>query len=302
VARALLIVNPAAARTADSVLRGIQNVFHRRGWEVDVHATVGPGDARRIAADGVVAGVDAVTVFGGDGTTMQAAAALVGTEVPLGIIPGGTGNQLAGNLRIPFNPLKAAAAAVDGIARPLDLGQVERAGGTHYFAVACGTGIDARIMSETSSALKRKWGTLAYVYTTFRLLPHVHSPLFRITVDGVEHDANAALVLVANCGELVSRMTRLGKGITPYDGQLDVVVLHAESVAGGFRAVWDMLRDAKGTYGKDVFAGHARGAVITVAAAGAEEQPVQLDGELWGGTPFTASVLPAAIRVIHPRG
>ena len=69
-------------------------------------ATGGPGDARRLAAYGVAEKVDVVAVFGGDGTTMQAAAALVGTDVPLGVIPGGTGNLLAGNLRIP--PLRPA--------------------------------------------------------------------------------------------------------------------------------------------------------------------------------------------------
>ncbi len=74
------------------------------GWSAEVLATGGPGDARRLAEYGVAERVDVVAVFGGDGTTMQAAAALVGTDVSLGVIPGGTGNLLAGNLRIPSLP------------------------------------------------------------------------------------------------------------------------------------------------------------------------------------------------------
>ena len=74
-------------------------------------ATAGPGDARRLAEYGVAQGVDVVAVFGGDGTTMQAAAALVGTEVALGVIPGGTGNLLAGNLRIPVGAGPRGAGA-----------------------------------------------------------------------------------------------------------------------------------------------------------------------------------------------
>jgi diacylglycerol kinase family enzyme len=70
--------------------------------------TTGPEHARELAAQGVTAGVDVVAVFGGDGPAMRAAAALVGTGVPLGLIPGGTGNLLAGNLRIPSDPVRAA--------------------------------------------------------------------------------------------------------------------------------------------------------------------------------------------------
>jgi diacylglycerol kinase family enzyme len=69
---------------------------------------------------------------------MQAAAALVGTEVALGVIPGGTGNLLAGNLRIPLSPTRAARALLTAQPRPFDLGKMQRAGRWQYFAVACG--------------------------------------------------------------------------------------------------------------------------------------------------------------------
>src|SRR5687767_15806599 len=107
------------------------------GWEAEVLATGGPGDARLLAQYGVAEGVDVVAVFGGDGTTMQAAAALVGSDVALGVIPGGTGNLLAGNLRIPPWPARAADVLVRGRSRRLDLGRMSRAGETQYFAVAC---------------------------------------------------------------------------------------------------------------------------------------------------------------------
>jgi diacylglycerol kinase family enzyme len=98
--------------------------------------------------------MEMVAVFGGDGTTMQAAGALVGTDVQLGLIPGGTGNLLAGNLRVPASPARAAEILLAGCERRLDLGRVERDDGIHYFAVACGAGYDARVMVETPSALK----------------------------------------------------------------------------------------------------------------------------------------------------
>ena len=91
-ARALLITNPAAARTQQRAVETVMRTLHSAGWIAEVLATGGPGDARRLAEYGVAEGVDVVAVFGGDGTTMQAAAALVGTDVALGVIPGGTGN------------------------------------------------------------------------------------------------------------------------------------------------------------------------------------------------------------------
>src|SRR5215813_5216964 len=100
-ARALLITNPAAARTQPFAVRIVSDALKAAGWQAEVLATGGSGDARRLAEYGLEQSMDLVAVFGGDGTTMQAAAALVGTEMALGIIPGGTGNLLAGNLRIP---------------------------------------------------------------------------------------------------------------------------------------------------------------------------------------------------------
>jgi len=143
VARAVVIANPAAARTDPAVVEAIRGVFRSAGWKAEILATGGPGDATRLAEYAVHEGVDVCAVFGGDGTTMQAASALVGTDVALGLIPGGTGNLLAGNLRLPANPVRAAQTIVQGVPRRLDLGRLDRAAGSDYFAVACGAGIDA---------------------------------------------------------------------------------------------------------------------------------------------------------------
>jgi diacylglycerol kinase family enzyme len=198
--RVLVITNPAAARTRPRSVDAVMRTLEAAGWSTELAATTGPGDARRLAAEGVALGVDVVAVFGGDGTTMQAAASLVGTDVSLGVIPGGTGNLLAGNLRIPSSPARAARALVTATPRPFDLGRMERADGTHYFAVACGAGYDARVMAGTLSEQKRRWGMGAYVATTLRLIGEIRSTEHVITIDGVEYDANAAMVLVANCG------------------------------------------------------------------------------------------------------
>lgn len=297
-ARTVLIANPAAARTDVVAAQAVAETFRRAGWSVELRATGGPGDARRFAEEAVAGRVDLVSVFGGDGTTMQAAAALVGTEIPLGVIPGGTGNLLAGNLRIPTHPVRAARALIKGRAAPLDLGRMARADGEHYFAVACGAGYDARVMAETSTADKHRWRFAAYVATTIRLLPELRSVQHAITVDGTEYEALAALVLVANCGEVIPPWVRLKSGIAPDDGLLDLVIIRADSFTESVRAVWELLREGGTGAAAPGRVAYARGRVITVEAD--TERPVQLDGEPHGQTPFTAEVVPGAIRVLRP--
>jgi YegS/Rv2252/BmrU family lipid kinase len=297
-ARVLLITNPAAARTQPRGVEAIMRTFRGAGWSAEVLATGGPGDARRLAEYGVQDGVDVVAVFGGDGTTMQAAAALVGTDVPLGVIPGGTGNLLAGNLRIPTSPERAARALLAGKPRPFDLGRMERPGGPQYFAVACGAGYDARVMAGTLSEHKRRWGMAAYVATTLRLITDIRSTSHVITIDGVEYDSEAAMVLVANCGEEIPPLVRLRAGIRPDDGLLDVVVMRANSFGQSVRAVWALLRDAPTAEGEETFVGYARGREIRVETD--PVQPVQRDGEPGGETPFAVAVVPGAIRIMVP--
>lgn len=298
--RALLIANPNAARTEAETVRSIARVLRNGGWSLEVLATGGAGDARRLAEYGVREGVDVVAVLGGDGTTMQAASALVGTDVALGLLPGGTGNLLAGNLRIPSHPVRAAEMLLTGSAMRLDLGEIVRGGEAHCFAVAAGTGADARVMTETASEQKHRWGMMAYVATTLRILPEIRNIRFHVTVDGVPLEVEAAMLLVANCGEIIPPLIRLGQDISPTDGRLDVIALAADSIGQSVRAVWDLLTERGGTYGKDVFVAHARGAEVRVEVADGREQVVQLDGDPGGQTPFTARVLPGAIRVVAP--
>lgn len=298
--RSLLIANPAAARTARVGIDLVANTLRSGGWEVEVLATQGSGHARQLAEYGVAEKVDVVAVFGGDGTTMQAAAALVGTDVPLGVIPGGTGNLLAGNLRIPPSPVRAARALLNARPRPIDLGRMERPGGFQYFAVACGAGYDARVMAATLSQHKRRWGMAAYAATTLRLIASIESTLHVITIDGLRYEVHAAMVLVANCGEVIPRVVRLAPGITPTDGLLDVVVMRADNLWQSLHAVWALLRTGPATLGEATPVGHARGREIRVESE--QVQPVQLDGEPGGETPFTASVVPGAIRIMVPAG
>jgi YegS/Rv2252/BmrU family lipid kinase len=296
--RILVITNPVAARTTEEAKDRVVETLTRAGWAVDRESTTCAEDTRRLASAGVADGVDAVAVFGGDGTSMQAAAALVGTDVALALIPGGTGNVLAGNLRIPMDPIAAVRAVAGGRRRRIDLGEVILADGAHYFGVACGAGVDARVMGETLPVNKRRWGIGAYFATTFRVLSEVRSTPCLITVDGERFEAPAALILILNCAEVIPRVVRVRPEIKLDDGILDLVVVAADSVGGALRGFLRVLGNSVGTKRETPYLRYARGAEFRIEPA--ESLPVQFDGDPVGSTPFCAKVLPGALTVMVP--
>lgn len=302
--RALLITNPAAARTDARAVRAIRETLRAGGWTVEVRATAQAGDARRFAREASDAGIDVLVCYGGDGTAMQVAAGLVGSGVALGLVPGGTGNLLAGNLRLPRDPAAAARVILRGRGLALDLGVVERDDAPHYFAVCSGAGFDARLMADTPGSAKRRWKRGAYVARALAALPRVRSALHRVTIDGVVHERTAAMVLIANCGELMPPFLRLRDDIAPDDGWLDVMTLNAEGVFESLAAFWELVR-ARWSHGRgpDGRIWFGRGRSVRVEVVGGGEQPVQLDGELSGETPFEARLLPGALSVlVDPAG
>lgn len=292
----LLITNPVAARTDPRVIQSVCGVLTRAGWQVDVAGTTRPGEASELARQGINDGVDLIAVYGGDGTTMQAVRGLVGQTggaPPLGLIPGGTGNLLAGNLRLPRNPEKAAQVLVEGVVRRIDLGRVERSDGPHYFAVNCGAGFDAELMAATTDEAKRRWGVGAYVAQVVYKLGDIVSVPHRVTVDGAVLEAEAATVIIANCGEIIPPFLKLGENIEMDDGVLDVIVVHATDLVESVGALWRMI---SGFPESSTSVRYARGRHITVESV--PDRPIQLDGEPAGCTPLTAQVLPGALEVL----
>ena len=295
--RALLIINPAAARTEARAVSEVRETLRGGGWLVDVLATGKAGDARRMAEAAKGEGIEVLLAYGGDGTAMQVAAAAAGSGVALGLIPGGTGNLLAGNLRLPRNPVAAAKALLKARPRAIDLGVVQRPDGLHYFAVCAGAGFDAELMRRTGSAAKQKWKFAAYVVQVFAALPHVRSAVHRITVDGKVHQVPAAMVLVMNCAELAPPLLRVGRHIVPDDGWLDIVALDADGPLSSVAAFARLLRGSTNGSGSGrMWVG--RGRTVDIAVENGAPRPVQLDGENIGDTPFAAWLEPGALTVL----
>ncbi len=295
--RALLVTNPAAARAHERRLRAAVARLERGGVRAEVARTAAAGDGERLAREAVAQGADLVIAHGGDGTAMDVAAALVGTGRPLGLLPAGTGNLLAGNLGIRRSWRAASDVIAGGACRVIDLGRLTTAAGSRVFAVAAGAGFDAELMRRTEARHKRAFGMVAYVARALDLARAITRSTVRIECGDFCHEGPAALVLIANCGEIVPGLLPIHPDIRPDDGVFDVAVLDASTFPGAARLVWFLLL-RRPHYVPGITLLRADRVTLTAEPP----FPVQADGEAAGTTPMTVEVLPRALHVLAPCG
>jgi diacylglycerol kinase (ATP) len=297
VRRAVIVTNPAAARSDERHLLVAQRRLARGGVRAEIARTEAAGDGERLARAALADGAELVVAHGGDGTAMDVAAALVGTGRPLGLLPAGTGNLLAGNLGISRSWRGACDVILRGTPRVIDVGRLTTSAGSRIFAVACGAGFDAELMRQTAARHKRLFGMAAYVATAVGLATTITRSRLRVEADDRVHEAPAALVLVANCGELIPGVLPLHPEVRPDDGALDVAILDAASFPGAARLVWRMFVRRPHRVPGITF---LRAARVHITAD--PDLPVQADGEAAGETPLTVELLPLALHVLAPGG
>ena len=147
-----VIINPAAGQN-EPILNILNDVFHPAGVNWDVSLTHQSGDATRLAEDAAALGVDLVVAYGGDGTQMEVANGLLGTGVPQAILPGGTGNAMAHELKVPINTRQAAELIVSSSKRrAVDLAKI----GDQIFMLRAYCGLSAD--EAASREQKDKYG------------------------------------------------------------------------------------------------------------------------------------------------
>ena len=295
--RVLVIANPASRR-GRRVAGRVWDALRRAGVDGDLVMTERSGHAADLAHERA-SGYDAVFVVGGDGTAMEVAGALSGTGCPIGIIPGGTGNLLARALGLPFRVRRLVPELLRGDQFSVDLGRFVGDGGRR-FAIAAGAGIDASMVAETPSWLKRRLGVLAYTIIAARavLRTLIRRDWFqvRLTVDGVVHERVAAAVMIANFGAVLGERIVLGPGIRSDDGVLDACIFSPKNVRDALRIMWRLTRKHFVSDGTTLYASGHRIRIETTP-----ERLFQADGELLGNTPVEVEVEPRAALLLVPR-
>ena len=188
--RGVLIYNPTAGqRNRGSQMLALIDRMRKKGLELENAPTSGPGDATEIVRRLLPAGLDLVAVCGGDGTVSEAACGLIGSTVPLAVLPGGTSNVLARELSIPLRLEPASNLLLEGEPRPV---RVLYANDRPFFLWA-GFGLDARIMGHMSQFLKRWLGRTGIFFTVAPEFFRYEFPRLEVTVDGKAHEATFAV-------------------------------------------------------------------------------------------------------------
>jgi diacylglycerol kinase (ATP) len=294
---AVVIGRRRRGRPIREAVRETQRLLEAAGWQVEVSIVKKKGSVRRRAADAAKSGKDVVVAVGGDGAVQQVVQGLAETHVALGIVPMGTGNLLATNLRIPRRLERAVEVVLDGKRREIDLGKLTLGRKRRYFAVACGIGFDAQVMDATSLAEKRRWGKLAYAGQAVAASRALRDVSHRIVLDGKETAMEAGQVLIANFGR-----TGLGLSprlrIAPDDGLLDVIAISAPGPGQGLVAAWEALRQRRS--GRTPSGRVLRARVRAVDVEPESKRLVEIDGSVIGSTPVSVTVRPGALTVLYP--
>lgn len=292
--RAFVIVNPVAGQSAPEKVRQVlDKELGPAGWSFSIHETSVDDDLPKVVGDALAEGCEIVIVAGGDGTVALVAGNLVGTNVPLAILPVGTGNLLSRELGIPQDLRRAAAAIVDEH-RTIEVDAM-RIGERHYFLNA-GVGFPAAVMRDTSSKAKRRFGMLAYGRTAIEKMLQSRPTRFRLVVDGRARTVRAGFVMVANAGTLASSEVRWSKDTVVDDGILDVFVARARSPRDYVVLAWNLWN------GRSVGDGpnrHFR-AHRDVSITPARPLAAQADGEAIGTRSIGVQIVPRAVRFIVP--
>ncbi len=283
-----LLTNPTAgkgrgARYRDAALPRLRaaglTVRNLAGRDAD--------ESQDLAHQAVADGVDALVVVGGDGMVHLAVQALAGTGVALGVVPAGTGNDVARYFDVPRrDPLAAADIVIAGRTRTVDLA---RSGQQHFLTVLA-AGFDA-VVNERANKMTWPKGQMRYNLATLAELRTFEPIPYTLDLDGQARSLEAMLVAVGN-GPSFGGGLRITEGAVLDDGLLDVVIIKPMSKLDLVRTYPKLF---KGTHVTHPQYEHHRVRSVSVAAPGIVSYA---DGERFGALPLTVECAPGALRVL----
>ena len=296
IGRVTMLTNPASGHgSAPHAAERAVAQLHRRGIDVVAIAGTDAEHARRLVDGALERGMDALVVVGGDGIISLALQVLAQTDIPLGIIPAGTGNDHAREFAIPTKDSDAAAdVIVDGVVETVDLGRIRGADGTDkWFGTVMAAGFDSLVTDRTN---RMKWphGRMRYNLAMVAELSKLRLLPFRLTLDGRELETDLTLAAFGNTRSYGGGML-ICPGADHSDGLLDVTMVQSASRTRLIRLFPTVF---KGTHVELDRVTTARAKRIKVDSPGIN---AYADGEYVCPLPVEVSAMPAALKILTPR-
>lgn len=292
--RAALIVNPVAGHgRAPRAAARLADLLHRRGVGTTV-ATPSSGRIGQCVDELIATGVEVVVAVGGDGTVHAVVQSLAGKPVALGVVPVGTGNDIAGQLGL-VTMLDTIADAIAGRrVRVIDCGEARCTGtSAEVFVGVLSTGFDSSV-NERANRMRWASGRARYLAATLRELRRFAPIDYRVRIDDLELAGTAMLVCIANAGQYGGGM-RICPGASIDDGRLDVTWVDQVAIPEFLRV---LPRVFSGSHVRHPAVRTFTGASVSIEGPG---QTAYADGERLGPLPVDVRIVPGSLRVIDTR-
>lgn len=292
---ACLIFNPVAGQgDPEQELLQIRTLLESE-IDLDIYLTTEEVGADELAQAAVERGVDAIIASGGDGTLSAAAAAVVATDIPFGIISRGTANAFATALRIPDTIEAACQTILQGFTKNVD---VAYCNGLPMVLLA-GVGFEAETVEKADREAKKRFGIMAYILAGIQQLRELESFDVEIETEDKIIKTTASAVTVANAAPPTSVLAQGPAGIVYDDGLLDLTIVAPASKAGAIAATYHLFQTASsGTAAERDDIGYLRAKQVKITTD--PPQKVVLDGEMIGTTPIEVECVPAGLRIFVP--
>ena len=298
--RVHIIVNPASGQEGLK-LPDLNKVLKDLEIEWEMFVTRKGGEAGERAKQAVSAGVDAVVVYGGDGTVLEVASNLSGSSIPLVILPGGTANVLSVELGIPRDQTQAALllGGSPNAIRVLDmgaLGGVKHEGGSNgdllFFHL--GMGLEGMMHENADRSAKDQSGMFAYIVGALKTMSHPNSAHYHMTLDDKTVEADGVNCMITNFGSVGVPGITLSHAIDMSDGVLDIIVIQDTNISSLISAAADAV--TSGELAQPLLQWQAK--EVTVVSD--PPQPIVVDGELVKVDQVTVRIVPQTVRVVVP--
>lgn len=286
-----IIINPVAGRgKAQRELATVQRVLRKTGLEADLVLTQGPGEAQQLARRAAEEGWDAVVAGGGDGTVGEVINGLVGTKAALGIIPLGTGNDLAHSLGIPRRVDQATALLAKARVTSIDVG----ADTDGYFGIILGLGFPTLVMDYVNTHSSRLRGSWAILGGILSVVSKLEAFPMRIETAQYSFEGKFNSVFILNTPYTGGGLY-MSPGARFDDGLFDIVLIED---MGKLDFLATLPRAYRGTHLSHPRVRLIRSSWVRIRT----EKPLgkMFDGNVYGRSPVEAKVVPGGLRCLVP--